>query len=112
MELFLRILLLLVYILWLPIMLIARLFGRDALRLKDPGGASYWIARDPATRRDSYFSEASDHEGKGAGSPVMAAVLEAIAKLFAPPKVKSGERPIASAADREHGVPDEIYTLW
>lgn len=100
------------YILWLPVALLARLLGRDALRLKDPGGASYWITREPTIRRESYFSEASDHEGKGAGSPVMAGALRAIAKLFAPAKVKSGEKTIASAADREQGVPDEIYTLW
>jgi hypothetical protein len=104
--------LILIYILWLPFMLIARLFGRDALRLKDPGGASYWIAREPTIRRESYFSQASDHEGKGAGSPVMAGVLRRLASLYAPPQVKAGEKSIASAADREHGVPDEIYTLW
>src|SRR5438874_1058589 len=112
MEWFLRALLVLIYILWLPVMLIAHLVGRDALRLRDPGGATYWITRDPTIRRESYFSQASDHEGKGAGSPVMAGVLRALASLYAPPKVKSGERQIASAADREHGVPDEIYTLW
>ena len=101
-----------IYILWLPFMLLARLFGRDALRLKDPNTTSYWIERDPTIRRESYFSQASDHEGKGAGSPVMAGVLRALASLYAPPQVKAGEPQIKSAADREHGVPDEIYTLW
>ena len=42
----------------------------------------------------------------------MAGVLRGLASLFAPPKVTTGEKQIASAADREHGVPDEIYTLW
>lgn len=112
MEFILRALLVIIYVLWVPVMLISRLFGRDALRLKDPGGGSYWIEREPVIRRESYFSEASDHEGKGAGTPVLAHLLRGIAGLFAPPQVKAGEKSIASAADREQGVPDEIYTLW
>ncbi len=122
MRFLLRAALAIIYLLWLPLMLLARLFGSDPLQLKKPTGPSYWIVRKPITDRQSYFSQASSTEGAsasrqgaetgsqvGSSSNILAALLRGFARLLAPPA--AGTK-IKSAVDREQGVPDEIYTLW
>ncbi|MGD0390641.1 MAG: hypothetical protein ABSC42_16985 [Tepidisphaeraceae bacterium] len=120
-----RALLAILYFVLMPVTWLTRRNHRAHLQLDDPGTASYWLVRKADAGRDSYFSEASTVEGApapreglesgpriGGGSPLLATMLAIIAGWYAPPR-----RPIAgegrpSMADREQGVPDEIYTLW
>jgi len=94
-----------------PLALLARalnaLRGRDPLRLRRPPPGSLWIPRGEPGRM-SYFSEASDVEGRGHGGHgwIAGRTLLALAPAFARRRVK-GPRP---APDGE--IPDEIYTLW
>jgi hypothetical protein len=99
-----------------PLLVAARamnaLLGRDPLRRRPPAG-SLWIARDPAAHDAGYFSESSPNEGRGHGGSgrIAAAVLLLIARWYAPPRSQPNEK-FSAAADREQGIPDEMYTLW
>ena len=89
------------------------LLGRDPLRLREPSGASLWIPRAAQPDSTSYFSESSVAEGKGAGGFgwIAAAPLRWLSRLHRGPRSSPGED-YAPAADREQGIPDEVYTLW
>jgi hypothetical protein len=105
-----RVLLTLVY----PLLMVTRLFhratGRDRLRLRRPSEASLWIERGPAGSDASYFSETSPAESHHSTS-LPASLLAWIARFQAPPRAQPGEK-FSAAADREQGIPDEMYTLW
>jgi hypothetical protein len=45
------------YLLFTPIALIFRAFGRDALYLKRPAGESYWLEKKPAANAASYLKQ-------------------------------------------------------
>lgn len=100
-----------------PLLIAARLLngltGRDPLRLRRPSGESYWIPRAAQPTSASYFSEESVAEGYGSGGwgRIAGVPLRWLAKLYAPGEVRPGET-FSAAADREQGIPDEIYTLW
>src|SRR6266581_814253 len=115
MQIVTKTLLVVMYPLLLLAYLVNRLLGRDSLRLDDvPSRASCWIERrrtQPTIQ--SYFSEESCTEGGGEpGAPrLLARFLRAIARLYRPPR--RGDEPIYKAsAEREQGIPDEVYTLW
>jgi hypothetical protein len=88
MEWTLRALLILVYIAFLPAMLLNRALGRDPLQLKDPGGPSYWLVRQSRGRAESYSAESSDDEGSptfregASGGPRVGARPSALARLL------------------------------
>jgi len=63
MEWLLKAALVIVYVLWLPAMLVGRLLGKDPLQLKDPGAPSYWLVRQSRGRAEHYYSESSGDEG-------------------------------------------------
>jgi hypothetical protein len=113
MDSLIKLLLILLY----PLLLLGRglnaLFGRDPLRLRQPTGSTFWIARAGEPEVDSYFSEASSVEGCGHGGMGGAArgCLRGLARMLAPPRPAPGEK-FSAAADREQGIPDEVYTLW
>ena len=83
--------------------------GRDALRLKKPSGTSCWISRDAPKSSEDYFSEAATAGASGRSAAARA--LIGIARWFAPVRLQPGEK-FSAAADRERGIPDEVYTLW
>jgi hypothetical protein len=97
-----------------PLLLIARLInavsGRDPLRLRRPTDASLWIPRNQSSSDSSYFSETSPAEAAEGGSPA-ASFLAWVARFYAPPRSQPKEK-FSAAADREQGIPDEMYTLW
>ena len=102
-----------------PLLLLARLVNkilrRDRLYLHDvQSGQSCWIERRAQhLPSPSYFSEASCSEGgreRSASRPLVR-LLRGIARLYTPPRQVGGTMYKASA-DREQGIPDEIYTLW
>jgi hypothetical protein len=107
-----RIILVLLY----PLLLMARvadaIAGRDPLRRREPDAASLWIERRPSTGDASYFLEASpaEQDRRGAGR-WPEAVMAAVARWYAPPRLQPEEK-FSAAADREQGIPDEMYTLW
>ncbi|HEY6167023.1 MAG TPA: hypothetical protein VI454_03210 [Verrucomicrobiae bacterium] len=108
-----KIILVLVYPLLLLARLLNALLGRDPLRLREPRGDSLWIARDVESDSASYFSEASAAEGRGHGGVggLARAPLKILARLYAPPRsAPTGQ--YSAGADREQGIPDEVYTLW
>ncbi len=114
MDVLLRILLALLY----PFLLLARPFrplGRgDRLRLRRPRDtASYWVERSSNGESGWYFSEASFAEGAPQVGTVrlMTRALLLLARVYAPAR-SSEEREYIAAADREQGIPDEVYTLW
>ena len=100
-----------------PLLVVARLVDvllrRDPLRLREPGGESLWIPRAAQPDSTSYFSESSVAEGKGAGGFgwIAAAPLRWQSRLFGGRRQSPGAN-YAPAADREQGIPDEVYTLW
>ena len=99
-----------------PLLLIARLFdamaGRDPLRRRHPRDVSLWIVRAPSATDASYFSEASPAETTRPRSARLPEVLLLwIAGFYAPPRRRPGEK-FSAGADREQGIPDEMYTLW
>jgi hypothetical protein len=103
-----RLLLLMIYPLLLARRLANRLRGRDPLRLARPTSQSSWIARPAPSSAEQYFSQSAVQ-----GEPVALAnaALIAVAMRQAPPRLKPGEK-FSAAADREQGIPDEVYTLW
>lgn len=106
----------LLLIILFPLLVLARLLNallrRDPLRLREPAG-SCWIERDAVPDTASYFTECSQAEGRGHDGlgDLAARPLRAVARLMAPSRPVPGEK-LTAAADREQGIPDEVYTLW
>ena len=111
-----------IYALILPLRLWHTLRGYDRMHLSRSGDTgSYWIPRKQAPDLQSYFLESSLAEGRcpGANESVciyrggarwITPLLRLLAKAYAPARsIPSGR---FSTADREQGIPDEIYTLW
>ncbi len=106
----------------IPASVTGRLLGRDSLLLRRPRRDSYWLAKAPVSDVQSYFSPGSARDGNGTSqeTPVAMAgwltpVYVALSKALAPRRRPSGETAtsaVPSAATREQGIPDEIYTLW
>ena len=99
-----------------PLLLAARLFnalrGRDPLRRGRPGAGSLWVERSAASSDTSYFSEASPSEaGRSSAAWLPESMLVALSRWYAPPRSRPNEK-FSAAADREQGIPDEMYTLW
>jgi hypothetical protein len=120
-----RALLAILYFVLMPVIWLTRRNNRARLQLDDPNTSSYWLVRRADPGRDSYFSEVSTVEGVpapregleggpriGGGSPLLAAMLNVIVYWYAPPRQPIAGKTMPSIADREKGVPDEIYTLW
>ena len=99
-----------------PLLILSRALNaicdRDPLRLREPGG-SCWIPRASQPDSASYFSEASLAEGRGQGGFgwLVRGPLKLLACLHTPRRSAHGGE-YSAAADREKGIPDEIYTLW
>jgi hypothetical protein len=109
-----RTFLIVIYPLLVLAWLVNRLLRRDRLRLLDlASGGSYWIERRAQPTTQSYFSEESWAEGGGEASAArpLTRFLQGIARLYAPRRQATGGIYKASA-DREQGIPDEVYTLW
>ncbi len=100
-----------------PLLLIARLFnalrGRDPLRRARPGPGSLWVERNATPSDASYFSQVSPSENRGRASArwLPESILVALSRWYAPPRLRPNEK-FSAAADREQGIPDEMYTLW
>lgn len=113
MDALMKLFLLLLY----PLLLLGRvlnaLFGRDPLRLREPLNQSFWISRAGDPDRASYFSEASVAEGRSHGGfgALAQQPLKWMAGLNAPRRAAPGAK-FSAGADREQGIPDEVYTLW
>jgi hypothetical protein len=106
--------LILVYPLLLLAWLVNLVLRRDRLRLRDiANDESYWIERRAQPTTQSYFSEESCAEGGGETSAAraMTRFLRVLALLYAPRRQAGGGNYKASA-ERERGIPDEVYTLW
>jgi hypothetical protein len=114
MKILTKILLIGIYPLLLLVWLINLVLGWDRLRLhKPPSEKSCWIKRGPVSSTSSYFSEASRAEGgdeSSAARPLIR-MLCGIARLYAPPR-QATEAVYTASADRDQGIPDEVYTLW
>ncbi len=102
-----------------PAHVVGRWRGRDSLLLRKPARDSYWLSRAPVTDVQSYFSPGSARVGNGVTAETPAATATWLAPLyvlvarwFAPRRGVAAETPTASAAARDQGIPDEIYTLW
>lgn len=108
-----RVLLVMAY----PALLVSRglngLLGRDPLRLHEPSTETLWIQRHAAPSPADYFSEGSVAEGLGHGGRggAAAVILRTLSRLTAPRRAQPGGK-FSPAADRERGIPDEVYTLW
>ena len=99
-----------------PLLILAglgnRLIGFDRLRLRKSVQPSHWLER-PQPDLASYFSEASQCEGNGGPSLVkpVACLFELVARLYRPRR-QTGEPNYKPSAERDQGIPDEVYTLW
>lgn len=106
-----------ILILLYPLLLVARLtnaiLGRDPLRLCEPQAESFWLTRNEEPDTASYFSESSRQtdEQRDGLIWITKVALRGAAHCFAPPRPAPGEK-YSAAADREKGIPDEVYTLW
>jgi hypothetical protein len=84
------------------------------LRLRDdPSEKSCWVGRRGRPNIASYFVETSCAEG---GSELSAArplirIMRFVARLYMPSR-PAAETVYKASADREQGIPDEVYTLW
>lgn len=106
----------------LPAHVMGRLLGRDSLMLRRPSHDSYWLAKAPIDGTESYFSPGSARRGNGttADTPApmagwVAPLLLWLSKAFAPRRRQLADTATSaapSAASRDKGIPDEIYTLW
>jgi hypothetical protein len=86
---------------------------RDPLRLRKPARCeSYWLPKAQSDGRESYFSPGgpSGERPRGA-SRITLPLFYGLARL-ASPKRRDVAETRTSAAAREEGIPDEIYTLW
>ncbi len=103
-----------ILILLYPLLLVARLknaiLRRDPLRLCEPRAESFWLTRGEEPNTASYFSESSPQTDEQRDGLIRIA-LRGAAHCFAPPRPAPGEK-YSAAADREKGIPDEVYTLW
>lgn len=108
-----NLLLALLYPLLLAARLLNALLGRDPLRRGRPGAGSLWVERSTASSDTSYFSEASPSEegARASAAWLPESVLVALSRWYAPPRSRPNEK-FSAAADREQGIPDEMYTLW
>jgi hypothetical protein len=103
-----------------PALLLARLANlvlrQDRLRLHDlPSGESYWIERSAQPNTQSYFFEESwvDVGGELSVARLLSRFLCNIAHFYAPRRrLRSRGTIYKATAEREQGIPDEIYTLW
>jgi len=109
-----KILLVLMY----PLVLLARavnsVFKWDRLHLREgKREQSCWIARQETPDILRYFSEQSSSEGAPASSAagLILTVLWSLSRLYRPRRTSGGGR-YESSAEREQGIPDEVYTLW
>ncbi|HWN97240.1 MAG TPA: hypothetical protein VNT99_19570 [Methylomirabilota bacterium] len=113
MDVLIKILLVLLF----PLLFLGRLLdvilGRDPLRLRKPSSETFWIQRATHPDRASYFSETSVAEGAHHGGFGVLArrPLSWLAKLCGPRRAAPDEK-FSAGADREQGIPDEVYTLW
>jgi hypothetical protein len=106
----------------LPAHFIGWMLGRDSLLLRRPKRDSYWLAKAPTADVQSYFSPGSARYGNGTtrDTPVpmagwVALLFLWLSKPFAPRRQQpagTATSATRSAASRERGIPDEIYTLW
>ncbi len=106
----------------LPAHFVGRLRGRDSLLLRRPDRDSYWLAKAPNGGVQSYFSQGSARVGNGTTEDTPAPMAGWIAPLFlwlsrgfAPRRkatIDTATSAAPSAAMRDQGIPDEIYTLW
>ena len=100
-----------------PMLLAAKminvLLGRDPLRSRRSANGSYWVERDNASGDAGYFLEVSPSEQRDRNSAAWLpeTILVWLSRWFAPPRATPDER-FSAAADREQGIPDEMYTLW
>jgi hypothetical protein len=109
-----KILLVLMY----PLVLLARavngVFKWDRLHLREgKREQSCWIVRQQRPDILRYFSEESSSEGAprwSAASPILT-LLWSLSRLYRPRRTGGGAR-YESSAEREQGIPDEVYTLW
>lgn len=107
----------LLLVLFYPVLLAARVLnrvlGRDPLRLREGPDGTLWIARDRQPDPASYFSEASAVEGRGhrGMGRVALRLLIWLSRAYAPRRGQPAGK-FSTAADREQGIPDELYTLW
>ena len=119
-----KILLILLYPLMQMVGVTRRILGRDVLQLRPPSpSTSFWLPRLASPNVESYFSEASVVEGKstksqhakravnGGTRSFLVPVFMAVARWNAPPRATPGKK-FYAAAEREQGIPDEVYTLW
>ena len=87
------------------------LLARDPLRRRRPAAGSLWVARKVGSDA-GYFSEASPSEDAPASAARLPeSALVALSRVYAPPRARPNEK-FSAAADREQGIPDEMYTLW
>jgi hypothetical protein len=100
-----------------PLLLLAWLvncmLGRDHLRLHDEPERSCWVKRRGRPDIASYFVETSCAEGgseQSAAQPLIR-IMRTIACLYTPTRT-AAETVYKASADREQGIPDEVYTLW
>ena len=114
MQIFTKILLVAIYPLVLLAWLVNLLLGRNRLRLNGiPREQSYWNERRGQPNTTIYFSEASGSEGdeKPSAARPLARLVRGIAHLYTPPRQVAGAI-YKPSAEREQGIPDEVYTLW
>jgi len=106
-----------VLVLLYPLLLLARLVNvvtrRDRLRLRRPQTKSFWLEREDESQSASYFSESSARTARESGGLAGVAkwLLKRVARYYLPRRAAPAEK-YAAAADREQGIPDEVYTLW
>ncbi|PYV90748.1 MAG: hypothetical protein DMG05_09205 [Acidobacteria bacterium] len=105
---------LLIYPLSIIVRIVNALIDNDPLRLRRQTAESYWIVRHSVPSRPSYFSEASEVEGRRRRGPVslLTKAIRLLARLFVPPRSSAKDEKFRPAAERERGIPDEVYTLW
>jgi hypothetical protein len=111
---FTKTLLVVIYPLVLLAWLVNLLLGRNRLRLnRIPNKQSCWIERRGQPNTVTYFSEASCAEGdeKPSAARPLTRLLRGIARLYMPPRQAAGAI-YKPSAEREQGIPDEVYTLW
>ncbi len=107
----------LVLIFLYPLLILTRVanavFGRDPLHLREPKMGSFWLSRSEEAGSAAYFSESSrqSDEQSGGLTGIANRALRWVARWFAPSHPAPNEK-YSAAADRERGIPDEIYTLW
>jgi hypothetical protein len=106
-------LLTLVYPLFIAARICNAVLGRDPLRLRRRNDDSLWIERPSQPDSPAYFAETSPAEGHahgGMGRPAFQ-LLTWLSLAYSPRRDTPSDK-FSAAADREHGIPDELYTLW